>query len=116
MIPIQQTMQEFETRLLKAVESTLTVCFNKPGVLDPNQMYTLQSSLNQAITNNWDTFVTMNKKDIVNEDTPLKHYLNINYPCKNDALVMTAHKGQLERRFGVLNVYAAKFFVITECM
>lgn len=116
MIPIQQTMLDFENRLLKAVENALKVCFDKPGVLNQAQLGTIQSSLNHVITSNWDSFIAMNKKDIVNENNPLKHYLNINYPCKNDPLVMTIHKGQLERRFGVLNKYSARFFVLTECM
>lgn len=116
MIPIQQEMQEFETRLLKAVENALKVCFNKPGVLNDDQLGFIQSYLNQVTTNNWDEFVAMNKKDIVNENQPLKHYLHINYACKNDPLVMTIRKGQLERRSGVLNKYSTRFFVLTACM
>lgn len=116
MIPIQQTIQDFETRLLKSVESALRVCFSRPGSLNQEQLGSIQSSLNQVITSNWGEFVAMNKKDLVNESQPLKHYLHINYKCKNDPLVMTVHKGQLERRSGVLNKYSAKFITLTACM
>lgn len=116
MVPIQKTMQDFEVRLLKSVEEGLKVCFDQPGALTDAQLSTIQSSLNQAISNNWTTFAAMNKKDIVDENNPLKHYLNINYTCKNDPLVMTVHKGQLERKSGVLNnKYTQRFCVITKC-
>jgi hypothetical protein len=115
MVPIQKTMQDFEVRLLKSVEEALKVCFSKADLLNDVQLTTIQSSLNQAISNNWTTFAAMNKKDIVDENNPLKHYLNINYTCKNDPLVMTVHKGQLERRSGVLNKYTQRFCVITKC-
>ncbi|KAG2211659.1 hypothetical protein INT47_008756 [Mucor saturninus] len=113
MMPIQQAMQDFESRLLKSVESTLQVCFSKPGALNQDQISSVQYSLNQVITNNWGEFVAMNKKDLVNEQQPLKHHLHINYKCKNDPLVMTVYKGQLERRSGVLNKYSAKFVILT---
>lgn len=115
MIPIQQAMQDFESRLLKSVESTLQVCFSKPGALNQDQINSIQYSLNQVITNNWGEFVAMNKKDLVNEQQPHKHHLHINYKCKNDPLVMTVYKGQLERRSGVLNKYSAKFVILTTC-
>ena len=115
MVPIQQSMQDFESRLLKSVEAALTACFNKPGALSDAQLNAIQSSLNQAVTNNWSAFAASNKGDIVNEKNPQKNYLNINYSCKNDALVMTVHKGQFERRSGVLGRFAPKFFVITKC-
>lgn len=115
-MPIQQSIRDFEDRLFKAVEDTLKVCLEKPVTLSDDQLSKIQSSLNQVITNNWDTFAAMNKKDIVNEENPLKHYLKINYNCKNDPLVMTVHKGQLERRTGVLNSkYTQRFFVVTKC-
>jgi hypothetical protein len=115
MIPIQQSTAEFESRVLKAMQDALKVCFEKPGVLNEDQLENIQLSLNQAITNNWDAFSASNKNDIVNEKFPYKHYLNINYTCKNDPLVMTLHKGQLERRSGVLSKYTQRFYILTEC-
>lgn len=116
LVPIQQSIRDFEDRLFKAVEEALRVCLEKPVTLSDAQLSKIQSSLNQVITNNWATFAAMNKKDIINEENPLKHYLKINYNCKNDPLVMTVHKGQLERRTGVLNSkYTQRFFVVTKC-
>lgn len=115
MVPIQQTMLDFETRLLTAVQDAIKLCFERPGSLSEQKLDNLQTSLNAAVSDNWSTFVANNKKDIVNEKNPSKHYLKINYPFKNDPLVMTLHKGELERRSGVLNKYTQRFFVLTEC-
>ncbi|KAI8638948.1 hypothetical protein BD408DRAFT_280501 [Parasitella parasitica] len=116
MVPIQQTMCDFETRLLRAVEETVKICFARPGgkSLTEERLNSLETSLNAAVTDNWDAFVQSNKKDIVSESKPNKHYLKINYPCKNDPLVTTLHKGVLERKSGVLNRYTQRFFVLTE--
>ncbi|KAL7310243.1 hypothetical protein PS15m_009765 [Mucor circinelloides] len=114
MVPIQQTMLDFETRLLTAVQDAIKLCFERPGSLSEQKLDNLQTSLNAAVSDNWSTFVANNKKDIVNEKNPSKHYLKINYPFKNDSLVMTLHKGELERRSGVLNKYTQRFFVLTE--
>lgn len=116
MVPIQQTMLDFETRLLRTVQETIKVCFERPSnSLTEERLESLQASLNAAVSDNWDTFASNNKKDIVNEKNPKKHYLKINYPFKNDPLVMTLHKGELERKSGVLNKYTQRFFVLTEC-
>ncbi|KAL9553413.1 hypothetical protein MBANPS3_003298 [Mucor bainieri] len=114
MVPIQQAMLDFETRLLRAVEDTIKLCFERPGSLSEESLSSLETSLNAAVSDNWSTFVASNKKDLVNERSPNKHYLKINYPLKNDPLVMTLHKGELERRSGVLNKYTQRFFVLTE--
>lgn len=115
MVPIQQTMLDFETRLLHAVEETIKTCFERPGSLSEERLNGLETSLNATVSDNWNTFVSNNKKDVVNEKNPNKHYLKINYPFKNDPLVTTLHKGELERKSGVLNKYTQRFFVLTEC-
>ncbi|GAN06450.1 fragile histidine triad protein [Mucor ambiguus] len=114
MVPIQQAMFDFETRLLKAAEDTIKLCLERPGSLSQEKLDSLETSLNAAVSDNWSTFVAKNKKDLVNEKNTNKHYLKINYPFKNDPLVMTLHKGELERRSGVLSKYIQRFFVLTE--
>lgn len=111
MVPIQKTILNFENQLLESVQNAIKACFNKPGVSTEQSI----KILNHSVENNWDTFVSLNQKDIVDEANPLKQYLNINYPYKNDPLVMTIHKGQLERKIGVLNKYSRRFFVLTQC-
>lgn len=113
MVPIQKDLREFEARLLVAVEEALKICFQLPN-LPQEKVNLLKNALNKIIQQNWDSFVENNKKVVVNEEHPEKNYLKINYVCKNDPLVMTLFKGQLERKVGVLNKYSAKFFVLTE--
>jgi hypothetical protein len=115
MIPIQRAMHDFETRVMKSVEQAFTVCFERPDLIQEDKLANLQASLNEAVSNNWDTFVANHSKSLVMESSPRKHYLKINYTCKNDPLVMTLHKGELERRSGVLNKHTQRFFVLTEC-
>jgi NAD(P)H-hydrate repair Nnr-like enzyme with NAD(P)H-hydrate dehydratase domain len=115
MVPVQRAMHDFETRVMKAVEQAFTVGFERPDLIQEDKLASLQASLNNAVTDNWDTFVANHSKSLVMDTFLLKHYLNINYACKNDPLVMTLHKGELERRSGVLNKYTQRFFVLTEC-
>ncbi|GAA5801869.1 hypothetical protein HPULCUR_007325 [Helicostylum pulchrum] len=110
MVPIQKTILTFENQLLVSVQNAIKTCFNKPGVCTEQSI----QILNHTANNSWDTFVSLNQKDLVDEANPLKQYLNINYPCKNDPLVMTVHKGQLERKIGVLSKYSERFFVLTQ--
>lgn len=115
MLPIQRAMYDFETRIMKFVEQALTVCFERPDLLQEGKLENLQTSLNEAVTDNWETFVMKHRKTFVLENSPQKQYLKINYACKNDPLVLTLHKGELERRSGVLNKHTQRFFVLTEC-
>jgi hypothetical protein len=113
MVPIQKSLRGFESRLLESVENALQICFKLPN-LPEEKMQLLQNALNKIIQQNWHSFVENNKKLVVNERNPEKNYLNINYVCKNDPLVMTLFKGQLDRKVGVLNKYTTKLFVLTE--
>ncbi|RCH95614.1 hypothetical protein CU098_000477, partial [Rhizopus stolonifer] len=115
MIPVQQTISCFEKRLLKCVEQAIQICFEKYGaLLSEDKVASLQASLNLAVQESWDSFAAKNKKQLVDEQHPHKHYLHINYSCKNDPLVLTLYKGEMERRSGILNKYTLWFFVLTE--
>ncbi|KAI8339319.1 hypothetical protein BD560DRAFT_412675 [Blakeslea trispora] len=115
MIPIQQAMSDFEQRLLKSVEQSIKLCFEKySALLSQDKLVSLHSTLDQAITENWTCFVEKNKRQLVDEQRPYKHYLSINYACKQDPLVLTLFKGEIERRSSVLGKYTPWFFVLTE--
>lgn len=113
MVPIQQKIKDFERKLLEAVKEALEVVFCLPNSFMTKGK--MQETLQKAIECSWESFVEANRKILVDEENPEKKYLQINYGCKYDPFVMTLHKGQLERRMGVLNKYSCKFFVLTEC-
>lgn len=117
MVPIQQTIKEFESKLLTSVQESLNICFQLPNTfITEDKLTQIRQSLTKAVDTNWESFTTANKSIFVDEEKPEKNYLEIGYACKNDPLVMTLHKGQLERRTGVLSTkYSMKFFVLTEC-
>ncbi|OBZ81447.1 Phosphatidylinositol 4,5-bisphosphate-binding protein SLM2 [Choanephora cucurbitarum] len=115
MIPIQQAISDFEQRLLKSVEQAIKLCFEKySALLTQDKLTSLQSALDHAVTDNWTSFVQKNKQQLVDEQNPTKHYLHINYACKQDPFVLTLFKGEIERRSSVLGKYTPWFFVLTE--
>jgi putative cell wall-binding protein len=116
MLPVQENIKEFEQKLLKAVEEALQVAFNLPNsFVTKEKVAQMQEALSKVIDSNWGSFVAANKTTFVDQENPEKNYLQLNYAHKNDPLILTLHKGQIERRTGVLSKYSPKFFVLTEC-
>jgi hypothetical protein len=101
MIPIQKEAQAFEKRLLELVKPTIQYCYETlaPGAwdgTDDKDIAPFQLLMDQIMPNfEWDRFIELQKKDLVNENHPTKDYLKINYPNKFHPMVMTLLKGKM---------------------
>lgn len=116
MVPIQQHLAEFEKRLLATVKQALQSCLEKPGALPSEQIDAIRECLGQLDdTSEWKSFIEANPKHIVNEQSPTRDYLHLNYNNKSNPLVLTLYKGELERRTGVLGKHVTKYYTLTQC-
>ncbi|KAI8889427.1 hypothetical protein K501DRAFT_282321 [Backusella circina FSU 941] len=115
MVPIQQQLADFEKRLLTAVKQALHNCLEKPGSLPSEQINDIRDCLDKLDEKSeWESFIETNQKQIVNEQSPTRDYLHINYNNKSNPLVLTLYKGELERRTGVLGKHLTKYYILTQ--
>lgn len=120
MIPIQQDAQAFEKRLIDLVKPTVQYCYEKlaPGAWDGSDdkdTAPFQLLMDQIMPNlEWDRFVELQKRDLVNEKHPTKNYLRINYPNKFHPMVMTLLKGKMERKYSVRKQFIERSYVLSQ--
>ena len=120
MVPIQRGTAAYEARVLEQLKPAIEFCYKKlspglwKGTEDNDTPFKLV--MEQLIpSTEWSNFYDTKKKDLVDEENPLKDYLKINYPNKSNPKVMTVAKGVLERRTGVLKQYAERYYVLSQC-
>ncbi|KAI8993458.1 hypothetical protein BDB01DRAFT_832272 [Pilobolus umbonatus] len=119
MIPIQKEACVFETNLLDTVTPIVQYCFEKMAPNSWNSTDKENVSFKAAMDQlkpdeEWAQFRDLHKKDFVDEQSPHKNYLKINYPNKFHPLVMTIFKGKMERKYGVRKQYLERNYVITQ--
>jgi hypothetical protein len=120
MIPIQKDLKAFETRLIHTIKPTIQYCYKSlaPGAWDGSDdrdTAPFQLLMDQVMPDyEWNQFVELQKKDLVNEKYPTKDYLKINYPNKFHPLVMTLLKGKMERKFGVRKQFTERNYVLSQ--
>lgn len=120
MIPIQKEAQAFEKRLLELVKPTIQYCYETlaPGAwdgTDDKDIAPFQLLMDQIMPNfEWDRFIELQKKDLVNENHPTKDYLKISYPNKFHPMVMTLLKGKMERKYGVRKQFVERNYVLSQ--
>ncbi|KAI9276819.1 hypothetical protein BDA99DRAFT_494220 [Phascolomyces articulosus] len=120
MVPIQKGTAAYEERVLEQLKPAIEFCYKKlaPGLWEGSEENDTPFKLvmEQLVPSmEWNSFFDIKKKDLVNEENPLKDYLKINYPNKLNPKVMTVSKGVLERRTGVLKQYTERFYVLSQC-
>ncbi|KAG2226531.1 hypothetical protein INT45_014275 [Circinella minor] len=120
MVPIQKGTAAYEARVLEQLKPAIEFCYKKlsPGLWKGTEENDtpFQLVMEQLVpSSEWNNFYDIKKKDLVNEENPLKDYLKINYPNKSNPKVMTVAKGILERRTGVLKQYAERYYVLSQC-
>ncbi|KAI8080708.1 uncharacterized protein B0P05DRAFT_636930 [Gilbertella persicaria] len=120
MIPIQQDVKAFETRLINTVKPAIRYCYQKlaPGAWDGSadkDTTPFRHLLEKIVPDHeWEQFVKAHKKELVDEKQPSKNYLRINYPNKLHPSVMTLWKGKMERKFGVRKQFTERTFVLSQ--
>ncbi|KAI9497337.1 hypothetical protein BDB00DRAFT_868381 [Zychaea mexicana] len=120
MMPIQKGTAAYEARALEQLKPAIEFCYKKlaPGLWEGSEENDTPFRLvmeHIAPSTEWKSFYESKKKDLVNEENPLKDYLKINYPNKLNPKVMTVAKGIMERRTGVLKQYTERYFVLSQC-
>ncbi|KAI8096561.1 uncharacterized protein BX664DRAFT_355910 [Halteromyces radiatus] len=113
MVPIQQDMKEFESRLTNALETLIGFCVDLQTTVVQYGTTRDQVLAHFLPQHTWQAFMTAQQKDWVDEDHIKKNYLQINYPNKQHTHVATVQKGLLGRRTGVLKQYHTKYYVLT---
>ncbi|OBZ87199.1 Phosphatidylinositol 4,5-bisphosphate-binding protein SLM2 [Choanephora cucurbitarum] len=120
MVSIQKDIRGLETRLIEAVKPAIRFCYQvlAPGAWDGSadkDTTPFQVLLDQIVPQQeWSDFAETHKKELVDEDRPIKDYLKINYPNKSHPLVMTLMKGKMERKFGVRKQFTERMFVLSQ--
>ncbi|KAI8640288.1 hypothetical protein BD408DRAFT_484242 [Parasitella parasitica] len=120
MIPIQKDTEEFEEQVINQIKPAVKHCFEflAPGAWNGSEDKGTASFelLMDQITpqQTWEQFARENKANLVNEKSPTKDYLKINYPNKFHPLVMTLLKGKMERKVGVRKQFIERNYVLSQ--
>jgi hypothetical protein len=112
LIPIQKDAHEFEQRVIQAVQPAIEYCYQKMISQGSAPFQLLMDQLSPL--GDWEQFVSLNKRDLVDENVPKKDHLKINYPNKFHAANNMLMQGKLQRKLGARKQYLEKHYVLTQ--
>ncbi|KAI9271402.1 hypothetical protein BY458DRAFT_509365 [Sporodiniella umbellata] len=119
MVPIQKEVKLFEARVLDTVQSTFRFsCKHLLPQMDgffDDGFESIKAFMDTVVPEQeWEQFVNANKKEIVDENHPVKDYIKINYTNKSHPLVMTLIKGKMEKKSGARRQFVEKYYVLSQ--
>lgn len=115
LLPIQKEACDFEQRVIDAAKPAVDYCYQKLGYCN-TQESSFQLLMSQmSPLGDWEQFVEMNKRDLVDEKSPTKDHNKINYPNRFHSAVKMLFKGKLQRKQGTRNKQLVeKHYVLTQ--
>ncbi|KAI9499293.1 hypothetical protein BDB00DRAFT_935035 [Zychaea mexicana] len=118
-IDIQHQSALFEKRIIHALKKAAQFCYDHYGnIAVSRETARIQRMIEKMDTEReWQQFLSSEARDlVVDEVTPSRNYLFINYSNKFHPAVMTLAKGNLERRTGgIRKQYTKRYYVLTQC-